>query len=377
MLGVIRTTRNLRRPSVGVLLLCAHLLLSGCKPLSRLRESHRERQRMQELAALKPIDAHTHISAAGPQFLAMLENLNMHVLDILYVDDTSPYRSSLERQKSDALNFIASANGRATLCTTFDPFRFKEGNFAQQAIASLNQDFANGAVAAKVWKNIGMEIKDSSGKYLMPDDPIFEPIYRDVAKHNETLVLHAGAVDAAWQPQAQSPIGSRYFEANPQWDMSTNPNAPHKKDILDARDRLLAENPNLRVVGAHLGSMEAQLDDLGARLDRYPNFAVDVAARVKNLTLMPREEVRAFLLKYQDRILYGTDLGNSSADNDAFAAETWQKQYRLDWEYFSTDDTFDYWGRKVRGLGLPQPALRKLYRENAMRWIPGIAGELR
>jgi len=119
----LRTTR--------VLLLCAALLLSGCKPLSNLRERYRERQRVQELSALEPIDAHTHISAAGPRFLAMLGDLHMHMLDILYVDDTSPYRSSLDRQKADALKFIAASGGRATLCTTFDPFGWKEASFAQ------------------------------------------------------------------------------------------------------------------------------------------------------------------------------------------------------------------------------------------------------
>ena len=219
-----------------------------------------------------------------------------------------------------------------------------------------------------------MEIKDSSGKYLLPDDPIFQPIYHDIAEPNKTLIIHAAAVDAAWQPQSQDPSGFRYFEANPQWDMSTKPDAPHKKDILDARDRLLAENPNLRVVAPHLGSMEAQLDELGMRLDRYPNFAVDVSARVHNLTLLPPETVRAFLIKYQDRVLYGTDLSNSATDKDDSITQTWRKQYLLDWRYLSTNDTFDYWGRKAQGLGLPQPVLRRLYRENAMRWIPGIAG---
>jgi len=371
---MIDANRSLPFRTTRVLLLCAALLLSGCKPLSNLRERYRERQRVQELSALEPIDAHTHISAAGPRFLAMLGDLHMHMLDILYVDDTSPYRSSLDRQKADALKFIAASGGRATLCTTFDPFGWKEGSFAQKVTDSLNRDFAEGAVAAKVWKNIGMEIKDSSGKYLLPDDPIFQPIYHDIAEHNKTLIIHAAAVDAAWQPQSQDPSGSRYFEANPQWDMSTKPDAPHKKDILDARDRLLAENPNLRVVAPHLGSMEAQLDELGMRLDRYPNFAVDVSARVRNLTLLPPETVRAFLIKYQDRVLYGTDLSNSATDKDDSITQTWRKQYLLDWRYLSTDDTFDYWGRKAQGLGLPQPVLRRLYRENAMRWIPGITG---
>lgn len=62
-------------------------------------------------------------------------------------------------------------------------------------------------------------------------------------------------------------------------------------------------NPDLRVVGAHLGSMENEVDEIEAHLQRYPNFAVDTAARVLSLVIQPRDKVRAFILKNQDRIL--------------------------------------------------------------------------
>jgi predicted TIM-barrel fold metal-dependent hydrolase len=373
----VQDTLNRRRLGPRFLVFLAlgsSLVLVGCKPVLELRERWRERAWLRQLAALEPIDAHTHISRSGPAFTGMLERLHMQVLDILYVDDTVKSRSSLERLRQDAQNFIDSSHGHATLCTTFDPFRLNDAGFAQNAIDGLNRDFARGAVAAKVWKNIGMEIKSPSGQYVMPDDPVFEPIYRDIAEHGKTLVIHAAAVDAAWQPQGASGNGSRYFEKNPQWDMSKNPGAPAKKEILQARDHLLVRHPNLRVVGAHLGSMEAQLDQLGARLDRFPNFAVDISARVHNLTLLPRDVVRSFFLKYQDRILYGTDLSFSADDRDDASAQTWQTQYLLDWRYFSTDEEFLYDGRKVQGLSLPSSVLKKLYRDNALHWIPGISG---
>jgi predicted TIM-barrel fold metal-dependent hydrolase len=114
------------------------------------------------------------------------------------------------------------------------------------------------------------------------------------------------------------------------------------------------------------------LDDFAARLDTYPNFVVDTAGRVRRLTFQPRDKVLAFILKYQDRILYGTDLHFSSGTTDSAAAESWENQYALDWRYFATDDTFEYLGSKVEGLNLPRPVLKKLYHDNAVRWIPGI-----
>lgn len=84
--------------------------------------------------------------------------------------------------------------------------------------------------------------------------------------------------------------------------MYGKPGVPSKQQILDARDYILVRNPKLRVVGAHLGSLEDNLGQLANHFDRYPNFAVDTAARVIHLAVMPRYEGRAFILKYQDRI---------------------------------------------------------------------------
>jgi hypothetical protein len=82
--------------------------------------------------------------------------------------------------------------------------------------------------------------------------------------------------------------------------------------------------------------------------------------------------VRAFILKHQDRVLYGTDLHFFSGTTDSAAAQSWENQYPLDWRYFATDDTFEYLGNKVEGLNLPRPVLKKLYHDNAVRWIPGV-----
>jgi predicted TIM-barrel fold metal-dependent hydrolase len=348
-----------------------HVLLDPVEDyVSHLHDAYHLRQ----LASLYPIDAHTHIGASSPEFVAMLERANMRVLDILYVDDTGAYRSSLDRQRQDALAFIASSRGRATLCTTFDPFPVHEPDFAEHAISSLNTDFANGAVAAKVWKNVGLEIKIASGAYLMPDNPVFAPIYRDIAEHNKSLIIHAAEEDSAWTGQYGNAAGARYFQIHPQWDMSKRPDAPTKQEILEARDSILAANPNLRVIGAHFGGMANRLDDLSALFDRYPNFAVDISARVRALTRLPQDEVRKFFLDHPDRILYGTDLSFSQVASESAPPKTWRRQYLLDWRYFSTIDTFVYDDHEVQGLGLPHDVLKKLYHDNAVRWIPGIAG---
>ncbi|MBV9625670.1 MAG: amidohydrolase family protein [Acidobacteria bacterium] len=327
---------------------------------------------MRALAALVPVDTHTHVAKGDAAFYAMLARLHMHILNILLVDDHDPYRKNLNSQRADAERVIQESHGYASLCTSFDPFQFNNAGFAASAIRGLNQDFMNGAIAVKIWKNIGMELKDKSGRYVVADDPRFEPVYLDIQNHNRTLIAHQAEPDEAWEAANPNGLDYPYYKEHPIWYMYDKPGVPAKKQILDARDHLLAQNPKLRVAGAHLGSMEDDLNGLAQRFDRYPNFAVDTAARVVHMVVMPSDTVRAFILKYQDRIVYGTDLGYAQDEALEEVVKEWQDQYARDWRYFSTRDTFEYDRHKTEGLGLPPAVLRKLYHANAVRWFPGI-----
>ena len=87
------------------------------------------------------------------------------------------------------------------------------------------------------------------------------------------------------------------------------------------------------------------------------------------------DKVRKFLIKYQDRVLYGTDVEILPDTNVEKELSDLQDTYALDWKYFATKKTFEYKGHKVTGLGLPKPVLRKLYHDNAVKWFPGILTE--
>jgi predicted TIM-barrel fold metal-dependent hydrolase len=337
-------------------------------------ESSPAKSELQALAGLEPIDTHTHVAKGDADFYAMLDRLHMHILDIVLVDDHEEYRKSLGPQVQDALRVVHESHGHAALCTSIDPFQFGQPDFPNSAIRGLDRDFADGAVAVKIWKNIGMELMDKDGHYVLADNPAFEPIYRDIQKHNKTLVAHQAEPDEAWAPPNPNGLDYSYYKENPVWYMYEKPEAPKKQQILDARDHLLKMNPKLRVVGAHLGSSEDDLDGLGERFDRYPNFATDTAARVVHLVVQPSDKVRAFIVKYQDRLVYGTDLGVEKTGSIPDAIKEWEEQYAQDWRYFATRDNFDYEGHKTQGLGLPPEVLRKLYHANAVHWIPGIVG---
>ncbi|MGH9431310.1 MAG: amidohydrolase family protein [Terriglobia bacterium] len=329
---------------------------------------------LQAFAALEPIDTHTHVFQSDPAFYAMLQKLHMHILDICVDNDHSKVERDLPAEIKDALEVVHASDGDAALCTTFDPYKYRDRGFAPAAIRQINHNFDEGAIAVKIWKNIGMEIKDAKGNYILPNDPVFEPIYKDIAAHHKTLVAHVADPNTSWEPPNPRSPDYSYYKEHPEWYMYKKPLPASKEEILRARDRLLEQNPDLRVVGAHLGSMEADFNQLAQHLDRYSNFAVDIAGRVPYLMMQPRAGMIAFITQYQDRLLYATDLDFPPGADAQATVKDWENHYARDWRFFATKDALEYQGRKVQGLDLPQDVLRKLYHDNAVHWFPGILG---
>jgi predicted TIM-barrel fold metal-dependent hydrolase len=327
---------------------------------------------LKSFTSLNPIDTHSHVYVTNPAFVAMLKRLNVHLLDICLDDDRSTLLKDLPLEIRDAQGFVKASDGHASLCTSFDPFPFEKPGFDGAAIRQINRNFAEGAIAVKIWKNIGMEIKDAQGHYIMPDNPIFEPIYRDIASHNKTLIAHLAEPDSCWKPLDPASPDFWYYSHHPEWHMYGKPGAPSKAEILRARDNILQENPSLRLVGAHLGSMESNFTELGEHFDRYPNFAVDMAARMPYVMMLPRDRAIAFITKYQDRLIYGTDLDYMPGASAKETVQRWESAYAQDWRFLATSDWVEYLGKKYQGLNLPRPVLEKIYHSNAAHWFPGI-----
>jgi predicted TIM-barrel fold metal-dependent hydrolase len=364
----------MRRLSIAYVALCA-AVVGGIVALAagpRNGASEAPAADLDAFAQMEPIDTHAHVLKDDPQFTKFLQRYHLHLLDIVVATKDDPTFQNLESKIAAAKTVVMDSRGHAVLCTTFDPFNFSNPTFAADAVRQLNEDFAQGAVAVKIWKNVGMQLKDESGRFVLPDDPRLDPIYQDIAAHGKTLIAHLAEPDSCWLPPNKNSPDYSYYSEHPEWYMFKQPDHPKKAAIIEARDHILERHPQLRVVGAHLGSLESNLDELGRRFDRYPNFAVDVAARTVYLTVQPREKARQFLMKYQDRILYGTDLEFFVGQDAAAAEKKWVEQYATDWAFFSSDKTVTYRGKQVQGLGLPPEVLRKLYHDNAVHWIHGV-----
>jgi len=209
----------------------------------------------------------------------------------------------------------------------------------------------------------------------LPDDPRFDPIYAHLAKVGKPLHAHLAEPIDAWRPLDPDSPHFSYYSQNPQWHLYGKPGYPSHAALIAARDHILQKHPTLVVIGAHLGSLEHDLDAIAERLERYPNFYIDVAARTRNLARHPSDRVRALFLKYPDRILYGLDATwkpylrpQPPTDLQRQAhVKMLEVRYRADFDYYAGAGPLTYSGRLTEALHLPREVLEKFYSGNARR----------
>jgi predicted TIM-barrel fold metal-dependent hydrolase len=323
-----------------------------------------------DFSTLEKIDGHLHLRYYGPEFLEQAQRDNFRVI-VIFTDhyDIDWQQGFVDHQKE-------AFPDRFDYLTTFAMDGWDEPGWHEQIIAHLEKAFEGGAIGVKVWKDVGMEFKDRDGNFVMIDDPGFDPIFDFIESRDKTLTAHIGEPRDCWLPLEEMKGNSNreYYMGHPEYHMYLHPEFPAYEEHIAAYERMLDKHPNLRYVGCHLGSLEWSLVELGKRLDRHSNMAVDLAERVDDWQLLDSDEVRRFLIQYQDRVIYGTDFSiNEETDPVAYAQHmhaTWQQ----DWLYFATDSVLHIQGidHPVQGLELPPKVLKKLYSENARKWYPDL-----
>ncbi len=253
--------------------------------------------------------------------------------------------------------------GRFVVFTNFSTSGIDEPGWAEETVAGLELDVANGARGLKVYKSLGMDSVDSSGERIPVDDPRLEPVWEACGRLGIPVLIHTGDPAQFWQPRDKSnerlyelierPARYRDPAENASWDR-----------IMSEQHQLFRNNPGTIFINAHLGWLGNDLARLGALLDEAPNVYTEIGAVLAELGRQPRF-ARDWLVRSQDRVMFGKD--------------SWRpEEYHVYFRTLETDDDyFPYYRRRhafwrIYGLDLPDEVLRKLYYENALRVIPGI-----
>lgn len=344
---------------------CIALILGSC--------AHEEYYTLDDFSEVKKIDTHTHPNTENTALVELAKEDNFI---ILAVNVDAPHYPSLDEQKRFALIQKNAGTENVDFLISFSLADWQSPDWEQQTIARLKDGFEKGALGIKLWKNIGMVYKDSADQFIMVDHPRFDPIIDFIVDQDKTVMAHLGEPKNCWLPiDSMTVNGDRsYFKNHPEYHMYRHPENPSYEAEIAARDRFVERHPELRFVGAHLGSLEWSVDELAKRLDKFPNMAVDMAARISHLQYQSqkdRDKVRTFMMQYKDRLIYATDTGMSATADPAATKEGLHNTWLADWKYFVTDEnmTSSQINGEFQGLKLPKGVIDQIFYKNALKWF--------
>lgn len=204
------------------------------------------------------------------------------------------------------------------------------------------------------------------------DDPRFDPMWAAAGGLRLPVLMHISDPAAFFTPIDR--FNERYEELqnHPDWSFYGK-DFPSKRELLEARNRVIARHPKTTFIGLHVANLPEDLGEVGSWLDRYSNLNIEIGARLGELGRQPRT-ARRFFEKYQDRILFGTD---ATPNGKAYPQQDLKPEmFRCYFRFLETaDEYFDYspapvppQGRwRIYGIELPDRILRRVYQENAAR----------
>jgi len=356
-----------------IYLLIAIMVLAACKPKAEEKTTGDDQTVSVDIENIPKIDVHSHFKYSRTYLPELFDKWNMRsvLVDVSKADSTG-----IARSWNAYLAHAQADPDRFTLCSSFIGVGIDSPDFAQKTIDRLSEEIKAGAQMVKVWKNFGMVTKDKNGDFIQIDDPRLQPIWDFLKNKGIPVIAHIAEPEQAWRP-LDDPNNPHYgyYKDHPQYHAYAIPEIPSYETIISARDRWIAKNPELRILCAHLGSMSNHVERVAERLDKYQNMYAETAARFGDLAGQDSKEVRAFFEKYQDRIMFGTDYGNSKPQEALTDAELDKEKIDLDanyellWNYLSGRDSLVIRGQKTLGLGLPPDILSKVYFENTANFL--------
>ena len=234
--------------------------------------------------------------------------------------------------------------------------------FPEWAASRLRVQKEAGAQGLKIWKPLGLQVKDDQGQLVKVDDARLSPIWETAGQLGLPVLIHIADPVAFFDPNDETNERWEELGEHPDWAF-TSPPFPPFMEIIDAFKNLVTRHSSTVFIGAHVGCYGENLNWVGQMLDDCPNYYIDISARLGELGRQPYS-ARKFFIQYQDRILFGSDM---SPDLDA---------YRLYYRFLETDDEYFNYNTSevplqgrwyVCGLYLPEDVLKKVYAENARR----------
>jgi uncharacterized protein len=314
------------------------------------------------------IDVHNHTNDARgigdrvdpKEMVERMDRLNVKTIVIL----TGGWGDDLQKILD---TMVKPYPGRCIVMTQIDWSKIDDPNFSQLMVKQLDDSVARGARGLKILKELGLGVRDKSGKLIPVDDTRLDPVWDECGRLGIPVFIHVADPEAFFHPIDAS--NERYEELieHPDWSFY-GPQFPTLPELLAQRDRMFAKHPHTTFAALHFGSWPENIDFVEQTLEKFPNVMIETGAREGELGRQPLR-VRRLFLKYPDRIMFGTDEGAS------------EEMYHNYFRWLETEDEYFPYAQypaqgrwMIYGLGLPDEVLEKVYHKNAERLFGQFKG---
>lgn len=328
-------------------------------------------------AGIPIIDVHVHSSPDGVGHLERLMK-QYGIRHVVNLSGGHPLMG-LDEQVAAALR----APGKITIFTTLAYEQSRYDGYGMRMASLLRLAHARGARGLKIAKVLGLGLRDRAGHLIAVDDPALDPVFEAAGELGMPVAIHTGDPEAFWLPVDERNPRRAELEAHPGWSLHGK-DVPSFDDLSRQLEGRVARHPATTFISVHFGNAAERPQRVAAMLRKYPNLFIDTAARIPEIGRHSPALMRQFFIEFQDRILYGSDLGVGPEGSPLFLGSSGKDPptprerdlfFSASRRYFETaDEKFDHptpiqgdW--KISGIALPRSVLAKVYYDNAARLL--------
>jgi len=307
------------------------------------------------------VDIHSHHWNMDPEKLEML----IKQLDTINVAVSVNLSGRNSKKLKTYMENIANCSepNRFVVFSNIELRSIDASDWTEETVKQIEYDYKNGSRGLKIYKSQGMHNTDSLGNRIAIDDPRIAKVWDKCGELGMPVLIHSADPKPFWMPHDS--LNERWLE------LKLKPSRKRENDNPTSFEQIIAEqhnvfkrHPNTTFINAHMGWYANDLDKLSGIMDDIPNMYVEIGAVIAELGRQPRA-AKAFLEKYQDRVLFG---------KDSFKPREFETYFRV---LETEDEYFPYYKRyhafwKMYGLGLSDEVLKKLYYKNALKLLPSI-----
>jgi hypothetical protein len=236
--------------------------------------------------------------------------------------------------------------------------------------SNVRESVARGAKGLKVWKDLGLHLRDERGRLVAPNDVRLDDAWDVVAGAGIPVTIHVADPIAFFEPLDERNERVEELVAHPDWWFGDRSRFPAFDRVLDDLESLIARRPDVTFIGAHVLCCAEDLAWVGRMLDTYPNAFADIGARIPELGRVPRA-ARALIVRHPGRFVFGTDA--FPPDRDVYATHRRFLETADESFAYSPDDVPPEGRWAISGLDLPADVLTEVYAGTIRRIVPALA----